>query len=393
MMRTIPLAARHALLPLALATLVGCAGGGPPLPEPAPLPEIEAQTLDVKRVWRRGAGAGGGSYETGLVAALDGRRVYTAHSDGGVSAVDLETGKRVWRVKTDLSISAGPTVVADRLLVGTRDGRLVALSAEDGSEIWRRPVSSEVLSAPAAAEAGSVIVRTLDGHLTAFELADGSHRWTVEHNVPTLTSRGTSSPVIADGRVYAGLDSGKVVAYDVTTGERIWEQTVASPTGRAELERIVDVDAELLVAGNELYVSSTGGKTASLSRTSGRIRWRRDIASRTGMTFRRGEVFVTDVDGSVWALERATGAALWEQDLLAHRRLSAPTVHQGYVVVGDFEGYLHWMVPEDGTIVARARPVGDAIVGAPIVVGDRILVLSSEGDLALIEPSFPEGSD
>lgn len=372
---------------LGLSLLAGCAGGG--LPEPSPLPKLESPAVEVERIWRRNAGTGGASYETGLVAALDGRRVYTAHDNGGLSAVDLETGKRVWRRKTGLDLSAGPSVAGGRLFVGTRDGRLLALSTEDGSEIWQRSVSSEVLSAPAVA-GSNVLVRTLDGHLAAFDAADGSRRWSVEHNVPTLTSRGTSRPVIAGGVVYAGLDSGKLVAYDVSTGERRWEQLVASPTGRSELERIVDIDAELLIAENEIYAASAGGKTASLSRTSGRIRWRRDIASRTGLTFRGGEVFVTDLDGSVWAMERSTGAALWEQDALAHRRLSAPAVHGGYVLVGDYKGYLHWLIPEDGTVVARARPVRDAIVGAPIVIGDRILVLSADGDLAMIETSFAE---
>jgi outer membrane protein assembly factor BamB len=367
-----------------LALLAGCAGGE--LPEPSPLPELDSQGIKVERIWRRDAGKGGASQETGLVAAIDGRRVYTAHSDGGVSAIDLETGERVWRRRTDLKLSAGPAVARNLVIVGARDGLLVAFSSEDGSEIWRRFMSSEVLSAPVVGE-DNVLVRTLDGQLAAFGAEDGARRWTVEHSVPTLTSRGTSRPVIAEGTVYAGMDNGKLVAYNVTTGERRWEQIVAAPTGRSELERIVDIDAELLVAENEIYAASAGGKTASLSRASGRLRWQRDIASRTGLTFRDGQVFVSDVDGSVWSIERSSGAALWKQDALAHRRLSAPAVHGGYVLVGDFEGYLHWLAPEDGTVVARAHPVGDAIVGAPIAIGDRVLVLSATGELAVIEVS------
>lgn len=370
---------------LALLSLAGCAGSG--LPEPAPLPELDSRVVETQRIWRRNAGAGGASYETGLVAAVDGRRIYTAHKNGGISAMDMETGKRVWRRRIESPISAGPTVAGGRLFIGTRDGRLAALSAEDGSESWSSPLSSEMLSAPAVVE-GNVLVRTLDGSLTAFDADNGDRRWTVKHNVPTLTSRGTSRPVIAEGVGYAGLDSGKLVAYDVSNGERRWEQMVAAPTGRSELERIADIDAELLIVENEIYAASAGGKTASLSRTSGRVRWQHDIASRTGLTFRGEQVFVTDLDGSVWSIDRTGGAILWEQDALAHRRLSAPTVYRGYVLVGDFEGYLHWLLPEDGSIVARSHPVGDAIVDAPIVIGDRILVFSAEGELAMIHPTF-----
>lgn len=375
---------------LGLLALVGCAGSD--VPEPAPLPDLDSQAVETQRVWRRDTGVGGASYETGLVASLDGRRIYTANEDGRISAVDMETGKRVWRHKTEFTISAGPTVADGQLFVGTRDGRLVALSAEDGSELWNSPLSSEVLSAPAVAE-GNVLVRTTDGQLAAFDAGNGDRRWTVEHSVPTLTSRGASQPVIADGVVYAGLDSGKLVAYDVSNGERRWEQMVAAPTGRSELERIVDIDAELLIVQNEIYAASAGGKTASLSRTSGRVRWQRDIASRTGLTFRGDQVFVTDLDGSVWAMQRGSGVALWEQDALAYRQLSAPAVYRGYVLVGDFEGYLHWLLPEDGSVVARSRPVGDAIVGAPIVIGDRILVLSATGELAMIHPVFDDETE
>lgn len=383
---------RTGFVGLATLALAGCSlfgGGAKPGGEPAPLPKIEHQTLHLKEAWSTDAGAGAGDYVTGFQLAVDGRRVYAANRDGTVTAMDLEDGHVVWRTHTKLRVISGPAVAEGTLLVGTRDGQVVALAAEDGSERWRADVSSEVLSAPAVGE-GSVVVRTLDGRLVAFDLADGDRRWTVERSVPTLTLRGTASPVIVGDVVLAGMDNGKVVSLKLDNGELQWEQRVAAPTGRSELERVVDLDASLLVVDSQIYAVSVGKQLASMSLSSGRVRWKREIASRTGMSFDRDQVFVTDTSGTVWSVDRSSGASLWKQDALAYRRLSQPAMYRGYVVVGDFKGYLHWLIPEDGTIVARAHPVGSAIRAAPLVIGDRVLVLSADGEVVALQEASDE---
>lgn len=360
--------------------------------EPADLKRIKNQTLRIQEVWSEDVGKGSGNLLTGFQLAVDGRRVYVANRDGDIVALNLEDGDEVWRTETDLRVISGPSVADGRLLVGTRDGTVVALDTEKGKEIWRADVSSEVLAAPAVGE-GSVVVRTLDGHLIAFDLADGTRRWTAERSVPTLTLRGTSSPVIADGAVYAGMDNGLVVALELDSGELRWEQLIAVPTGRSELERVVDIDASLLLVQGQLYAVSAGKQLASLSLTSGRIRWKQPIASRSGLSFDSDQVFVTDVEGTVWSIDRQTGARVWEQEDLAFRGLSTPAMYRSYVVVGDYEGYLHWLIPEQGTIIARAHPVGDAIRAAPVVVGDLLLVLATDGEVVALTADFPSADD
>jgi len=381
---------------LACATLVLFSGcnlfGKPALNEPAELKDIENQRLQIEEVWSRDTGKGAGEFLTGFQLAVDGRRVYSANRDGEITALKLENGDVAWRVDTDLRVISGPTVADDLLVVGTRDGQVVALNTDDGAEKWRAEVTSEVL-APVALGEGKAVARTLDGRLIAFNLEDGSRLWTAERSVPTLTLRGTSGPIIARGVVYAGMDNGQVVAFELDSGELRWEQLIAAPTGRSELERVVDIDAELLLVEDELYAVSAGGQLASLSVNSGRVRWKQPIASRSGISFDSDQVFATDVDGTVWSVERQSGARAWQQKDLAYRSLSAPATYRSYAVVGDYEGYLHWLIPEDGTIAARVHPVGDAIRAAPVVVGDLLLVLASDGEVVALRASFPKTED
>jgi len=382
---------RIALATITLVVLTACASSGGNKPaEPSPLPTLERQTIDARTVWRRDTGAGaGGDLVSGFRIGLDGRRLYTAHRDGRIVATDLESGKRQWSVDTGLRLVSGPTVGEGTLLAGSRDGEVIALKAEDGSELWRSEISSEVLAAPAIGN-GTAVVRTLDGSIAALELDTGERRWTVQRNVPTLTLRGASMPVVIDDMALAGLDSGKLIALDLENGDVRWEQVVAAPSGRSELERIVDIDASLLVVDDEVYVVSAGGQLASLSLNSGRVRWKRSIGSRTGMSFARGEIFFTDMDSHVGAIGRINGADSWRQKALAHRGLTRPVMHRGYVTVADFEGHVHWMVPEDGTLVARAQPLGDPVRAEPLVVGERLYLLSVKGDIAAVEVEFPE---
>ncbi|GAB3670099.1 outer membrane protein assembly factor BamB [Salinisphaera aquimarina] len=367
----------------AAGILLSACGGGENVAEPTPLTELPSPAYRMQRIWHTDAGEGAGEYVSGFKAAVNGNRVYVANRDGYVEALNLDNGKRIWRSRTGDRLIAGPTVANGKLLFGTRDGQVVALSADTGERAWTAELSSEVIAAPAAND-NVAVARTLDGRLVELDLATGERRWTIERNVPTLTLRGTSSPVIDGDTVYAGLDNGKVLALDLATGEQRWEQAIALPSGRSELERIVDVDADPLVLDNELYAVSVGGEMTSLSLTSGRVRWKQDVAAETGLAYDDRNIFTSDRDGDVWAVNRLTGGKSWEQEGLKYRQLSAPAVLNGDLLVGDYEGYVHWLSADDGSVIARGRPMDEAIRSQPVVAGDRVIVLGADGEVAAL---------
>ena len=374
----------HARLPAALAALLlaACSSSGP-VREPAELVDIESPRLTPSVRWDASPGAGSEDIHTGLRLAVEPDAIFTADVDGRVFALDPESGRELWSAETGARVVSGPTVAGDRVLVGTLDAEVIALKRADGKPLWRVPVSSEVLAAPVS-EGGLVIVRCVDGKVFGLAEDSGARRWSFDRAVPPLTLRGLSVPLVSGGIAFIGMDNGRVAALRLEDGQVAWEQVVAAASGRSELERIVDVDGDLLVTKDGVYAVSFGGELAAVSLEDGRVAWRRPVKSFTGIALQDKLLAVSDEDGVVWALDAETGAAAWKQEALKYRRLSAPVAVGGYFVVADFEGYLHWLSPADGRIVARVRAVDDPVTTAPIELDGLLYVLADDGEVAAV---------
>ncbi|HEX4895216.1 MAG TPA: PQQ-binding-like beta-propeller repeat protein, partial [Solimonas sp.] len=237
---------------------------------------------------------------------------------------------------------------------------------------------------PPAGDGDVVVARAGDGKIYGLSAASGTRLWVYDSSVPNLTLRGLSMPQVSGNRVFAGLDNGRVAALRLGDGQPAWEQVVAAPTGRNELERLTDVDAIVLVDGPEVFAVSFGGEIVCLAADSGRVIWRRSVKSYSGIARLGDLVVVTDDAGVVWGLEAQSGAAVWKNEDLAWRKLSAPAVYRGSLVVGDYKGYLHWLDPKDGRIVARSRAGSDPIQAAPVAQSDILYVLGTGGRLTAL---------
>jgi outer membrane protein assembly factor BamB len=232
---------------------------------------------------------------------------------------------------------------------------------------------------------GIVVVQTVDGYLTGLDASSGERLWVQGRTVPVLTLRGTSTALVEDGAVIAGFANGKITALDIRSGAPLWEAVVAVPSGRSELQRMVDVDANPVVRDGVLYVVSFQGQMAAVGLQNGRLLWNRDMSAYAGIAVDAGQVYVTDENSEVWALDRDTGASLWKQSALRRRALTGPTVAGGYVAVGDFAGYVHLLARLDGSIVGRVKVDSKGILAPPVALGDRLLVLGAGGKLVLYQ--------
>ncbi|WP_245563141.1 outer membrane protein assembly factor BamB [Nevskia ramosa] len=367
------------LLIAALAATTACSSK-PKLREPTKLVEVKPE-IKVQQLWSRSAGNGSGGFYSGLRLDLESDALYAAAINGGVFALDPKTGATIWQSKTKSRVISGPTVAADLVFVGTLDGDVIALKRADGKEAWRHRLLSEVVAAPVAS-GDIVVVRSVDGRQFGLSVADGSRVWNFDRAEPNLTLRGLSKPLILGNRVYIGLDSGKLVALNLADGVPAWEQNLSVPTGRSELERLTDVDADLLAADNGIYAVSYGNDIALIDPVAGESRWRRSIKSYTGMSADDAHLYVTDNDGLLWSLDADTGAVNWKQETLKFRRLSPPAVFGKYIVAGDYKGYLHWFESGDGHEVMRGNLGGDAVTASPVSDGERLYVLNVSGDIA-----------
>lgn len=356
---------------------------------PADLPDIdEPIALDV--VWTRDIGAGSGDQRLGLRPWVDATRTYVADGDGRVLALDTDNGDILWSIETGDPLSGGPGFGEELVLVGSTEAEVLALDAATGELRWRTRVSSEVLSTPAAA-LGTVVVHTLDGKITGLDAATGTERWRYERNIPVLTLRGSGSPIVDGSVVYCGLAGGKLVALDVTDGVPVWEASVTVPRGRSELERLADIDGDPVIYSGVIYVATFQGDVAAVGQGTGNVLWRRSLSSYNGLGADWRQAYVTDAEGLVWALDGDTGAARWRQEALRNRRLSAPGILDDFVVLGDLEGYVHWLSADDGRFLGRMRVGSDPISAPPQVLDGVVYILGDGGELAAARP--PQSGD
>ena len=393
------------LFALALA-LSGCAAtekvtgyfkGGSDNAEP-PNPLFEFRPLvNVIELWKKNIGAGTDEQYLKLAPVVVDQRLYVVDSAGNIAAMDATNGKRLWQKKieasesidgksgwfgsADIRITGGPGYGENTLLVGSLEGEIIALATDNGNELWRTRVSSEVLSAPQR-DADIVVVRTIDGKVFGLDADDGRRLWIYDRTVPPLTLRGTSTPAIDSGIVVAGFDGGKMAALDVRTGKLIWEASIAAARGRSELERMVDIDAQPTIVDGTVYIATFQGHIAAVQLESGRILWSNDLSSYAGFSADGQNIYVTDEDSHIWALDRTNGVTLWELEDLHARAVTAPGAVGDQLVVGDLEGYLHWISKTTGEITARTRLCKEPVIAKPIVVGNIIYAYCSDGKLA-----------
>ena len=374
------------LLPV-MAFAAGCSKEKDVEP-PAELVDFQ-ETLRVERAWKVGMGGGEEVLRLALSPAVEGTTVYLAGHDGEVAAVGLENGRQLWETRLKLGLSAGPGVGEGLVVVGTPEGDLIALDAAAGTERWRVRLNGEILARPAVGR-GTVVVHTVDGTVHGLKATDGTPAWSHEQQVPRLSLRGSAPPVIDGDAVLCAFDNGRVSALGLAEGDLLWSATVSPPRGRTELERLVDIDSAVQPAGEDVFVVGYQGRVAMLARSSGQIWWARDLSSYRGLALDDTSAFISTADSAVVSVSRRDGTEQWRQDAMRLRGLSGPAVDGEAVVVGDFEGYLHWLDRGTGQLLARTRAGSDRISNAPVAVNGVVLVQDDGGTVSAYR-SRPRG--
>jgi len=251
---------------------------------------------------------------------------------------------------------------------------------ENGKLRWKSKVPSEVLSVPQVA-AGVVMVRSGDGRIAALGAADGKRLWLYERSTPALVVRSHAGITVQRGVAFAGFAGGKLVALKISDGSVLWEVAVSQPRGNTELERISDITSNPVADDEQVCAIAFQGRVACYNVAQGSPLWNREISSDKGMMLLRKYLYISDAKGSVIALDKTSGSTLWKNDQLSMRVISAPLVLEKLVVVGDYEGYLHGLNREDGSMSARIKLDGGAIRAQPLPMDNGLLVQTHGGDI------------
>ncbi len=350
--------------------------------QPAELQRFDEQ-FRLQRLWSVGVGDGQGRFYNRLGPAVDGQTIYIAAADGTVMAIDKNNGNVRWRQRTGESITGGVGAAAGMVLFGTRDARVIALNQSDGQQRWATTVSSEVLSAPQT-DGRLVVAQTGDGRLVGLNAADGQQRWVYESTVPALSLRGSSKPLISGSVVVAGFANGIVAGVDANNGLVMWEERVAVPQGRYDIDRIIDIDGDPILAGSTVFVSSYQGNLMGLDLMTGRIVWGMAGSSYNSLALGLGNIYWVNNFSHLFAIQNNTERTVWENRDLRLRRITSPTTINNYVAVADFEGYLHMISQIDGRIVSRVRVDSDGVRANIVADGNVLYVYGNSGRLVAL---------
>lgn len=361
---------------VAAALVAGaCADPGP---TPADLTKFKAE-VKAKVAWNSSTGEPGPYTFTPALWEGD---YFVAGTEGELRRLDGRNGRRKWSISVKDRFSGGVEAADGLVFVGTTRGEVVAFDAANGKPRWRTPVSSEVLSAPVLSES-ILVVRSGDGRIVGLDATDGARRWEyLPVNPPALIIRNPFKVRIVDGVVYAGLAGGRMVALRLSNGGLVWEAAVSQPKGETELERVTDVLSTPIVEGGQACAVSFQGRIACFDAARGSLSWARNASSPGGLAASATGFFFVDESSHLHAVDRSTGASLWKVDQFSYRSLGAPAVVGRYLVVGDFEGYLHFVTQDDGRIVGRVSTDGGPLPTAPLAIGDNgLAVQTTEGHL------------
>jgi outer membrane protein assembly factor BamB len=284
---------------------------------------------------------GGVSYEAG--------KVYATNGVGEVKAVNAETGEVLWKVKPAGPLRGSPTIAFGQLFVMTQDNQLIALNINDGSLVWDESGSNTQsgvfgVAAPAAGQ-GTIVAGYSSGELTAYRYENGRVLWSdalARTNISTTVGSITdidADPIIDSGRVYALGQGGRMAAYELITGQRIWELNLAGISTPA-------------IAGEWIFTLTDDARLLAIARSSGRVRWITQLQGFknvkkkegpifwTGPVLAGGHLWVASSRGELWKVSAGEGSATLFADIGQSVSLP-PLVADGMLYLLDDSGTIH----------------------------------------------------
>ena len=359
----------------------------------AQLPVFEA-SYHPHVAWTQSVGNGIGDYFSQLRPAVDEKAVYVAARNGVVKAFSINNGKLLWKanLNTDASsvlnisprISGGVGLGDNTLFIGTENAEVFALDASNGNVKWTSTVSGEVLAQPVY-DNKLVVIHTSRGDLIALNSDNGEQVWNLSNSQPKLTLRGNATPTIAQGGIVYGRSDGYVAVALLMTGQQGWQLPIARPYGATELERLVDVDMTPVVLNNVVYALAYNGNLVAIELLTGREIWSQKYSGFSNLTVSGQDIFLTDYRGYIFSVDRDDGQQRWVNKELAYRNVTGVTVANEYIVVGDEEGYLHWLDRFTGKFVAQQDLDEGGLYKEPIATATHLYLQTRNGELISIE--------
>jgi len=361
------------LLSIFVLSVSGCSSVD--VRKPAPLLDFKPQ-VEVKPAWSISVGK---SEVPVFGPVVVGSALIAASAQGQVTKIDGKNGQVLWQTQIDGDISAGPASDGNTTVVVNTKGKVFALD-ENGKSRWQKTVSAEVLS-PALVTDKLVIVRTLDGRIYAFDVHTGEQRWLYQRVASSLVLRTALGMNVWENNLVAGFPGGKLALIGLDNGAMVWEVALALSKGVSEIERLVDVAGMPAVSGRYVCSAAFQGRLGCFELATGVVQWSTDFSGVTGSVMDNAGVYASDGKSVVSGFNTQNGKLLWRNDKLLWRNVGVPLLKNDVLVMGDGEGYVHFLSTKDGEMLARAVSDGSAVSAAPVMVGNTLVVQTRNGRL------------
>ncbi len=371
------------VMTIVVSVVVGCA----PRPihfmreGPAPVVVPKQSSWKVTPSWRFYTGETYDSADIPLRPVVGGSRIFAAEPGGKIYALEADTGDVVWQIDSKLDLSAGVGFGHGVVVVASAEGQLLALDPTDGNLLWQSSVGAEVLARPIVADE-HIIVRAGDGQVIGVDKNSGTIRWRLRNSVPSLSVRGLSVPVQVNEIVVVGYASGHLSGIDIQSGRERWKTPISRPGGSNQIDRLIDIDADPLIAGSQLFVAAYQDKVYAISLTAQKVQWSAPRSTLRNLAVSDSELLITLDNGVVMALDPNTGTEVWKQARLRGRGVTNPIAIPGskLCAVGDYQGYVHVMDVSTGALKGRGRARAGAILATFIGPGfEGFYTLSERG--------------
>jgi len=347
-------------------------------PKPKELEPIVAP-ITVRPAWNQSIGA----VQFPLTVAVNGNVLTMAASDGGVVAVEADSGRAVWRADVGAKISAGVGSDGSIAAVVTRDGELVVL--EGGRVKWKKVVGVRVATAPLVA-GGRIFVLGVDRTIHAFDASDGIRLWQVQRPGDALTLSQTGVIVAFKNTLVAGQGP-RMAGFDPVSSSLRWEAPLGSPRGANEVERLADLIGPVVRSGDLICARSFQAAVGCVDAQLGSVAWTKNVGGTDAISGDAELLFGADASDRINAWRTATGDVAWTSEALMFRGLGAPAAVAQSVVFGDSSGTLHWFSRAKGESQARIPTDGNPITTPPVSVGGLLIVVTRGGGVFAFRPT------
>lgn len=370
-------------LPLAIAVasalLLGCSSNKVKEAKPNPLPKIQQQQ-GLNLVFSQSVSSTNAAEALRLQLDTDNGVIFAIDPDGQVSA--YKGKEQLWKSKiTKQELTAGVEAAEGIVVVGNRKGQLFALDQVTGEQKWTTQLSGAILS-PSLIQSGRVITIANDGTVFAHDAVSGQQVWAYKLPNVQFSLRGQPAPVRLDDRtILVASANAYVYGLDVISGVPRFQRRVAISEGRSDIQRLIDIVGDPVVAGQYLVTTSFQGQVTVTDLATQRVVWSEDASSTNRPEVSGDKVFVSTVDGKLNAYSLSTGQLAWQNEELLNRQLSNPVMLGQSLVVGDMDGVIHLLDPASGKLVGRAKTSGE--VQSLRVIDNQLYVATRKGALSI----------